>query len=165
LSTEGSTRISVHSEPGRLARFQLPDIGLINLSVDLHLTQIVRNLEQCFGFEGDCNGLARIDVPLDDDPINRRPEHGAIEIKSGLIESCLSLLDNSLGILKVGFRHVLFCFRNRPLSPRLIQFPPDSASGTGQFQVSLEFPLRIQHCYLRSFDCRLLNVRGCRRDV
>jgi hypothetical protein len=32
--------------------------------VDLHLTQIVRNLEQCFSFEGDCNGLARIDIPL-----------------------------------------------------------------------------------------------------
>ena len=133
LPAEGSIRISVHRELSRLAHFQLSDIGLINLSVDLHPTQIVRNREQCLGFEGDCNGLARIDVPLDDDPINRRSEYGAIEIKSGLIESCLPLLDNSLGILKIGFSHVLFCFRNRPLSPRLIQFSPDSAVGAGQF--------------------------------
>ena len=114
--------------------------------------------------KADCNGLARIDVPLDDDPINRRPEHGAIEIKSGLIESCLPLLDNSLRIIEVGFSHVLFCFRNCnslllhlnllkgcaqvcsarvPLSPRLTQFPLGSASGTGQFELSLQVLLQF----------------------
>ena len=45
LSAEGSIRICVHCELSRLAHFQLPDIGLVDLPVDLHLTQIVRYLE------------------------------------------------------------------------------------------------------------------------
>ena len=66
-----------------------------------------------FGFQADGDGLSRIDIPLDDDPINRGAEHGTIEIKSRLIEGRLPLLDNSLCILEIGLGHVLFCFRNR----------------------------------------------------
>jgi hypothetical protein len=109
--------------------------------------------------------------PLDDDPVNGRPEQGAIEINSGLIESCLSLLDNSVRILKIGFSHVLFCFRNRnglllhldllkgcaqvggarvPLSPHLTKFPLSPASGTGQFDLSLEpLPMTRQENHQR----------------
>ena len=57
--------------------------------------------------------MSWIDIPLDDDSINRRAEHGTIEIKSRLIEGRLPLLDNSLCILEIGLGHVLFCFRNR----------------------------------------------------
>ncbi len=57
--------------------------------------------------------MSWIDIPLDDDPVNRCAKYGTIEIKLRLIERRLPLLDNSLRILEIGLGHELFCFRNR----------------------------------------------------
>ncbi len=45
LSAEDTIPISVHCELGGLTHFQLADIRFVDLPVDLHLTQIVRDLE------------------------------------------------------------------------------------------------------------------------
>jgi hypothetical protein len=164
LPAEGASWISVHRELGGLAHFQLPDIGLVDLAVDLHLPQIIRDLEQCFGFETDGDRLSWIDIPLDDDSINRRTEHGVIEIKFRLIDARPPLLDDSLRILEIGLGHVPFCLRNRnglgphldllqgcaqvstsrvTQSPRLAQISLGSAAGAGQCELSQELPFRF----------------------
>ena len=91
----------------------MPDIGLVDLAMDLHLTQIIRDLEQCLGFEADGDRLSWIDVPLDDVPsIGAR---STVRSRSSfrLIKGRLPLLDDSRCILEIGLRHVPFCFRNR----------------------------------------------------
>jgi hypothetical protein len=57
--------------------------------------------------------LSWIEIPLDDDPVDRCAKYGAIEIKLCLVESRLPLLDNSLRILEIGLGHVSLGVGNR----------------------------------------------------
>jgi hypothetical protein len=57
-------------EFSRLAYSKLSDIGLVDLAVDFHVPQVIRDLEQCLGFEADGDGLSWIDFAVDDDATN-----------------------------------------------------------------------------------------------
>ena len=98
---------------GALAGGDAPDIGFVDLGVNLHVFQAVGDHEGGAGFEADRERLALVDEPADDDAVDRRADHGAVEIGLGrsengcLLRHCHScLLQLRLDPADVGLRPI-----------------------------------------------------------
>ena len=61
----------------------LADIGLIDRRDDTHLPEVGGYGEENGGLKGRRHGLARVDVPGDHDPVDRRMDDRVVEVRSG----------------------------------------------------------------------------------
>ena len=77
---ETAVGIGIDREVSALAGRDAPDIGFVDLRMDLHVLQAMGDHEGRAGFEADRECLAFIDEPADHDAVDRRADHGAVEI-------------------------------------------------------------------------------------
>lgn len=96
---KGVVRIGVYGKLDSLPNLQLPNIGLIDLSMHLHFGEVVGDLEQSFGLKTDRDGLARVDVPLDDHPVDGRSDRSSFEIEFRLLDGGLFFRHHRFGVL------------------------------------------------------------------
>ena len=98
---EGAVRIGVDREAHALACLEPPDIGLVDIGVDVDLAQVLGDGEQRRRVEGGGDGLAEVDLALHDDAVDRRADIRALEIDLDVPELGLALQDHGLGGFQV----------------------------------------------------------------
>ncbi len=95
VSMKDPRRVGVHIEVDRLVGFDAADIGFRDQGVNLHLTQIIGNLEQDGRAEARRNSLADINITGNDNAIDGRINRGIGEVDLRLAQR--GYLDRNLG--------------------------------------------------------------------
>ena len=90
---EGFIGIGVDRKLHRLALADLSDVSLIDHDLDLQLGEILRDLEQHGGLEAGRDGLAGIDLAVDDHTLDGREDLCAAEIIAAGLKTGLGLFD------------------------------------------------------------------------
>ena len=86
----------VRSLADRQPFLDLADIGLVDAQVDLHLRQVLGDLEQHRRLEAGRHGLARLDRTQQDHAVHRRTDHRVVDIEFGIVDRGLALLHRGL---------------------------------------------------------------------
>ena len=77
-------RVGVDAERHVLARPDAADVGLVDVRVDLHLRQVGGDDEERRRLHAGRDRLPDVHAALDDDAVDRRRDHGVIEVDLAL---------------------------------------------------------------------------------
>lgn len=83
-----------------------PDVGFIDIGVELNLPQILGNGEQRRALRARPYGLAHGDVAIDHDAVDRRPDQGAVEIELDLVNGGLAGADGRERVAQLRLSHL-----------------------------------------------------------
>ena len=112
-SAERVFRERIDLEARRVPALDPTDVGLVYLRVDLHLGQVLRDREDGRRLQRRSDRLAHVDVARHDDAVDRRANHGMVEVGAG---------DRNGGVLLAHQRLGLRDTRRRGIPRRLRRF-------------------------------------------
>ena len=102
LALKGPIGKGVNGEIHVLFDFDIADVGLGHVGVDLHPRQVVRDKEEHRRIHRRGHGLADIDVARDDDAIDGRVDRAVLQVDVGQFEIGVLHLHGGLGLVKRG---------------------------------------------------------------
>ena len=86
----------------RQADLDAADVGLVDVGVDLHLGQVLRDREQRGGLQAGRDGLPHVHGARDDDAVDGGADDRVLEVELGLAQSRLVLADLGDGRQELG---------------------------------------------------------------
>ena len=101
FAVEGAHGERVHREIDILPHLQNADVRLGHIRVDLHLREIIGDLENDRGLQTGRDGLANIDVTRDHDAIDRRRDRAMLKIRFRFVERALFDFHVGFGLMKI----------------------------------------------------------------
>jgi hypothetical protein len=103
--------VGIDTENGLLPFAHPPDVRLVHAGFEMHVRQVLRDLEQPRSLQARRDGLAGVDLPVDHHAANRRSDDGSLEINLGdthgrppLLHLALRDRDLCLGYAHLGAR-------------------------------------------------------------
>ena len=105
----GTFGIRIDREAHFLAFTNAADIGLVHTDLQVNFTKILRNGEKHRGLQAGRHRLARIDISIDHDPVDRRTDDRVVEFGLSLSQSGRAGQDLGLGGADLGPLSLLLC--------------------------------------------------------
>ncbi len=106
---KGHVGIGIDGKGHGIVARDLPDIGLVDLRLDLHMIEVLGDGEQLRCLEARRHGLPDLDRPVDDDAVERGADIGALEIDAGAVQRRLVQRDIGLGVFELCLGAIDIC--------------------------------------------------------
>ncbi len=147
-----------------------PDIRLVDLRVDLHLSQVLSDGEDGGGLQRRRDRLSHVHIACHDNPINRRPDNGMVQIDAGDRQGSGSLAHLSPRLCDAGGGGVQRGVCPGVVRLRKILFLLGHGAGGSKARDAVVVSFRLHECgvrplrvRLRHRDARLRALEVCRR--